>query len=296
MSWNEFDEMPRDEGRRKRSFQGDDWTENKRRAVHQKIDLRQIDFGLETEDANGSYTAVELSRMFPSEHGAEAEPTMEPQPTYNTCFGVVMVQTTLDDAVPELDGASLEIRINENFVKLYKDDDQLVDLLISDALASLSRQFSVHMTATLVPKTLPETNCVQKGQANKSQIQKQSSDGRQARIAIHGLFNDKDLIGRHLSAAELYLQHPTLDEYDQSVEYSNPHLLLRPGARMPRIQNLSLENEEEEKSHQIGSAVLDEVSQGKIWRIFDLASGGEVRPHIAPSPRLKSTLQKYVYL
>ncbi|KAM0551843.1 hypothetical protein ACHAPJ_008179 [Fusarium lateritium] len=287
MSWNEFDEITYEDGGKKRVFEGGDWTENKRRAVHHQVDTEH-----ETQDANGASLTTEPSQLFSSDHGSESASTCNPPLTYDTCFGVVVVQTTLDKPTPKLDGLSLEVRTCENIVKFYKDDDELVDLIISDGLASLSRRFSVHMTASLVPETHLETSGVQKGKANETQIQKQCTDGRQARVVIHGLFNDRDLIGKHLCMAELYLQHPTPDECDHSAEYFNPHLLLRPGAKMPRIQDLSLENDEEEQSQQAGSAALDEVAQGKIWRIFDLASGGDVRPQISPSRRLKSTLQE----
>ncbi|KAF4973162.1 hypothetical protein FSARC_506 [Fusarium sarcochroum] len=290
MNWEEFDELICDDGGRKRSFEGDDWTENKRRAVHQKVDI-----GLENEDANGAYTTIEPFQVFPSDPEVEPAANVESQPTYDTCFGVVMVQTTLDKAAPKLGDAALDVRVSENVVKLYGDDDKLVGLFISDGLTSLSRQFSVHMTATLVAETSQDGNPAQKGKRSNTQTRNQPIDERPARIVIYGLSIDKDLIGRHLSAAELHLQHPTPEEYDPSVGYYNPHLLLHPGAKMPRIQDLSLQNEDETGHGRTGSAALDEVSQGKIWRIFDLASGQEVRPQVTSSPRLKSTLQEYVY-
>ncbi|RSL54260.1 hypothetical protein CEP54_010011 [Fusarium duplospermum] len=217
---------------------------------------------------------------------AEKITDMDYLANYNTCFGAasqvplthvhgsltrwqVMVHATLDTFASETDGdLSLAVRASGDIINLYREADKLVGLFISDGLSSLLGQFSVHMTATLAP----------------------SSTQGQIRVVIYGLFKDRDLIGKHLSKANLYLQHPTMEEYDQSVKYFNPHLLLRPGAKMPRIEDLSLQDDEPMSP---GPTVLDEVRQGKIWRIFDSASGGEVVPKVTASPRLKTTLEKH---
>ncbi|RMJ13416.1 hypothetical protein CDV36_006921 [Fusarium kuroshium] len=191
---------------------------------------------------------------------------------YDTCFGAasqVIVHATLNTFVSKTDGdLPLAVRASGNIINLYREADKLVGLFISDGLSSLPGQFPVHMTATLTP----------------------SSTQGLIRVVIYGLFEDRDLIGKHLSKANLYLQHPTLEEYEQSVKYFNPHLLLRPGATMPRIEDLSLQDDEPISP---GPTVLDEVRQGKIWRIFDSASGGEVVPKVTASPRLKTTLEEH---
>jgi hypothetical protein len=54
------------------------------------------------------------------------------------------------------------------------------------------------------------------------------------RIAIHGLLEDKKVIGDAFSKAELFLQHPFESEVLAGAAYDNPHYLLRPGASMPK--------------------------------------------------------------
>ena len=107
-------------------------------------------------------------------------------------------------------------------------------------------------------------------------------------MVVYGLMANKDAVGKHLSRAQLYLQHPRLVEYDQSTEYFNPHLLLRPGARMPKIEDLCVDAEESTP----GPTALDEVKKGRIWGIMDQANGGPVVPEIVPSRRLKSALKE----
>lgn len=204
----------------------------------------------------------------------------------------MLVQATFNTSASEPDGPSLVVRASGNVISLYEETDKFVGVFICDGLSSLFGQFSVHTTATFAPEKPKEGNCLKGSKASKAQAQESHIAGRLTRVVIYGLFADKDLIGKHLSEAELYLQHPTLDEYDQSVEYFNPHLLLRPGAKMPRIEELSLQTEGEMSPP---PTILDEVSKGRIWRVFDLASGGEVIPEVTSSPRLKATLKEYVY-
>ncbi|KAH8665633.1 SNF2 family N-terminal domain-containing protein [Ilyonectria robusta] len=215
---------------------------------------------------------------------------MESPSEYDTCFGVVLVQTTLNTSASEPDGPSFVVRASGNVISLYEETDKFVGVFICDGLSSLFGQFSVHTTATFAPEKPNEGHCPKGSKASKAQAQESHIAGRLTRVVIYGLFADKDLIGKHLSEAELYLQHPTLDEYDQSVEYFNPHFLLRPGAKMPRIEELSLQTEDETTP---APTILDEVSKGRIWRVFDSASGGEVIPEVTSSPRLKATLKEH---
>ncbi|KAJ3542098.1 hypothetical protein NM208_g4029 [Fusarium decemcellulare] len=282
---------PNDAGRKRGSpfVAGEDGVASKRQAVGRGIDV-EIETGTTLNDPKSTSESLQsVSLDDEIENIAETESP----PEYDTCFGVVLARTTLNELASKPDGASLEVRVSGNLIRLYKEPGNFVDLFVSAGLGSLCKEFSVHMTATFVPET-SETpkkgHSAKRGKASKALTPGPFTTGRLTRIVIYGLFTDKDPIGRHLSAAELYLQHPLLDEYDQSVEYYNPHLLLRPGSEMPRIEDLHLQGEEETLP---GSDALDEVSQGKIWRIFDMASGGEGVPEVTPSPRLKTTLEKH---
>lgn len=147
----------------------------------------------------------------------------------------------------------------------------------------------MHLTATLPPSTSKAATPGRRGKASRTAAVKPSTTEGLTRVVVYGLLAGKDLIRKRLSEEALYLQHPTLGEFDPSTEYFNPHLLLRPGAAMPRIGELSLENEDEMSP---GQKTLDEVTKGRIWRVFDLASGGEAVSEVTPSPRLKSTLEE----
>lgn len=104
----------------------------------------------------------------------------------------------------------------------------------------------------------------------------------------------KDDIADLLSDEGLFFQHPTPEEYDPVVPYFNPHFLLRPGAEMPRIEDLSVSGCSRPAAGK--SALLDEVDKGRIWKIFDLANGVGALASVAASGRLKSTLREYVDL
>lgn len=113
---------------------------------------------------------------------------------------------------------------------------------------------------------------------------------RSVRIVIYGLVAEKKEVGAVLSDAGLYFQHPLPTEYDGKLPYINPHYLLRPGSQMPSLEGLSISGPEGSKVVDL----LDDVSKGRLMRIFDMAQGPESPLQITPSPRLKSTLKRYV--
>ncbi|KAF4995234.1 hypothetical protein FGRMN_5265 [Fusarium graminum] len=261
----DFEDPPAGEIERKRNFEGDVPVENK----------RVCNEAAAQHDSHGAHR-LELAA--------------------DTCFGTVLVRTASDDPLPELNGSLLEVQVTGNMVKFYNDKSILVDLLSSEGLASLSTQFLVRMTASFVSE--PSENKVgleakgSKAKSNKAKQRNRFVSGRPARIVIYGLSKDAVAVGTHLSGTKLYLQHPIPDEYDHSMQYHNPHLLLRPGASMPRIQDLKLQDDEE-KPIQSSVTVLDEVSKGRIWRILDSATGGVVSSQVACSTRLRSTLRDH---
>ncbi|KAF4430540.1 SNF2 family domain-containing protein [Fusarium austroafricanum] len=264
---------------RKRVFEGDDWSDNKRRNVSQEADSGIL------SDTN--FIEAGDSQVLPQPDEIE-----EPGPKIDTCFGVVLVRTTSADPPPILDDALLDVRVSGDIVKLYKSDDDFVDLFLSDGLASLSKDFLVRMAATFATQAPEDGNKAQKNKGQKGKTDDPSVEERKARIIIYGSSTDKDTIGAHLSKAKLYLQHPTSLEYDYTMQYYNPHLLLRPGAEMPRIQDLAIQDEGPEPSR-VSSTALDEIAQSKIWRIFDSASGGDIDPQVICSGRLRTPLREH---
>jgi hypothetical protein len=230
------------------------------------------------------------------------------QPKYDTCFGVVSSGSHRTGAVPsasnttaqvivedtssastKLDDQPLSVKADGAVIQLYDESNQFAALFISEGLGSLIASFPVHLTASLSEGSA-EIEREAKPSARCKARKPQKSINAMARVAIYGMMSDKDAIGKHLSDADLYLQHPLMSEYDGRVPYYNPHLLLRPGASMPRIEDLIIDADEVGSP---GPTVLDEVSKGRIWRIFDLANGGDaVIPEVTPSLRLKSELRR----
>lgn len=88
----------------------------------------------------------------------------------------------------------------------------------------------------------------------------------------------------------MFLQHPFANEVLPGAEYDNPHYLLRPGAEMPKIEDLSL-GSDDEVSGQIESE--NDTGGNLAMRVFEAveADGGEiVVPDAQQSPRLRTTL------
>ena len=111
-----------------------------------------------------------------------------------------------------------------------------------------------------------------------------------ARIVISGAKQEKLRIGKILSDASLFLQHPYAEECGDH-EYSNPHYLLRPGATMPKLQNAAAFG----AVHAVKSGIISEVNKSRITQIFDsssLGSSQEICPQTFTSARLKSELKQ----
>ncbi len=114
----------------------------------------------------------------------------------------------------------------------------------------------------------------------------------QVRIVVHGFKKETVVIGDLLSDAELFFQQPSMEKCGRDIEYWNPHYLLRPGAQMPNLEDLSISPEG--CSTPAGEA-LEEAEKNKFMRIFDDASDlGDpgVCYLTTPSPRLRSTLKQ----
>jgi hypothetical protein len=114
-----------------------------------------------------------------------------------------------------------------------------------------------------------------------------------ARIVIVGPNQERLRIGKALSESNLFLQHPYAEECGE-LEYSNPHYLLRPGAAMPKLQVSA----EFGAPRAVLPGVLSDVNKYRITRIFDVASldgSQNICPQTFTSPRLKSSLKKWVH-
>ena len=130
---------------------------------------------------------------------------------------------------------------------------------------------------------------------NKASSKQKALGSRECsvRIVIYGLEKEKLNVGRLLSEANIFLQHPSAAECRNGIKYCNPHYLLRPGSTMPQLGNLSLSDDPESS---LKHDELDEVDMARLLRIFDCADidGSRVSTAAKPSPRLRSTLMRSV--
>ena len=192
----------------------------------------------------------------------------------------------------DLTGSPVSIRLYGGVPSLYfEDSNHFAAIVNSSALGKIQNLYSARLVATLQPKPYHDDERGKKPKGSDASGSKWKIQESTARITIYAKIQDKDAIADILSDEELFLQHPMLEEYEPEVPYFNPHFLLRPGAEMPKIEELSISDSPSAAGK---GDVLDEVNRGKIWRIFDLANGVGASASVVASKRLKSALRGYV--
>ena len=147
---------------------------------------------------------------------------------------------------------------------------------------------STKLAATLLPRPSHDKERRKKTKSSGTSGAAWKVEHATARVVVYGKMDNKDVIADLLSDEGLFFQHPTAEEYDPRIPYFNPHFLLRPGAEMPKIEELSVSD----TSSATGKSLLDEVNHSKIWGIFDLANGPGASAFVTASRRLKSELQE----
>jgi len=108
-------------------------------------------------------------------------------------------------------------------------------------------------------------------------------------IVVYGLKSEMSAVGDEFSNAGLYFQQPSAAECDRSIEYSNPHYLVRPGSSMPKLEGLSISSNVRQI---MAPEKLEEVNRSRLARIFDTANGNDVQPQILTSLRLCTSLKE----
>ncbi|RYP70475.1 hypothetical protein DL771_005412 [Monosporascus sp. 5C6A] len=234
-----------------------------------------------------------------NESGSQAKPSptwtddeIECEVEYDTCFGLVIVAASLSTSDhQEVVDCPVTIRSDGEVLSLcFADSDRFAGIITSRGLKKLLDRHTVRLTAALCCEQPPGHKKMRISKKSRDSASKWRLEDAVARVVVYGRMEDKDDIANLLSDAGLFFQQPALDEYDPGVPYFNPHLLLRPGAEMPKIEGLSISDPQRAATN---GGLLDEVNQGRIWRIFDLASGAGTSVVAAASPRLRSTLRKH---
>lgn len=166
-----------------------------------------------------------------------------------------------------------------------------VGILNNYRLVNALRQLRLKMDATVISEIedLRESGKLKmKKSAPPKAAQKCS-----IRIILYGHLNDKLAVGDLLSDAGFFLQHPYAAEIIPEVQYDNPHYLLRPGAEMPKLEHLHLDNVDDSPTQ---TEPGNEISKSRFLQIFETAEadGGTVTAvKTSPSPRLRSPLMRY---
>jgi hypothetical protein len=187
--------------------------------------------------------------------------------------------------------APVDLEAFGDLVKIrLQDSGKYAGLIRSPTIRQLLDDTAVQLCATLT-QSLPVSSQAARTSARKS-AQAMSQDST-VRIVIAGPNQERFRIGKTLSDSSLFLQHPYAEECGD-LEYFNPHYLLRPGAAMPKLHELAGLG----SLRAVSSGVLSEINKNRITRIFDVASlesSQGICPQSLTSPRLKSSLKKWVH-
>ena len=179
---------------------------------------------------------------------------------------------------------ALTVALLGNVLKLsFQDTGKYAGLITSEPLGRLVSDFSVALTARILPT---ERQSEKRSKKNADSLKVEVP----VRVLVHGLMAQKDAVARFLSDHDLFFQHPFQDELHSSVPYFNPHYLLRPGAEMPDLSRLSLLCG---FTNRTPAEVLSDVAKAQLMRVFDLAYDPGESITAKPSPRLRTTLQRY---
>jgi hypothetical protein len=176
-----------------------------------------------------------------------------------------------------------------NHLKIYfPDTGKYAGLINVPALTKLHSDFKVKFTAHLVaPNDKPGTTSGKGGRTGS--IRREC----QVRVVVHGFKKEEVAIGALLSDAELFFQQPSMDECGRDIEYCNPHYLLRPGAYMPTLEDLSISPQSDLTP---SGEALEEAEKSKFMRIFeDAGNPGDTvacYPTTPSPPHLQSMLKE----
>jgi len=167
----------------------------------------------------------------------------------------------------------------------FQDSKKYAGILDLPALCKLQEEFTIEYTAKMVASESRKSQLTGTG---KTAIPSSTHDCL-VRIVVYGLKLEEYAVGKMLSDAGLYLQHPSATELYRHVDYSNPHYLLRPGSQIPKLEVLSISAD---RNNAATADSLDEAHKSRFMQIFNSANGPISPFNARPSPRLKSALKE----
>ncbi|KAK8102139.1 hypothetical protein PG984_015285 [Apiospora sp. TS-2023a] len=187
--------------------------------------------------------------------------------------------------------SSVAVRLDNcgSFLKMHDEaTDKYLGLLNMLSLCELMDSISLRLKARLAPIEVPATPG---GLKESKGAVSGSTTGYNLRVVVEGSRKDGKDVGRLLSEADLFLQHPSASERDPAIEYFNPQFLICPGESMPTLEDLAIDDGEQE----LRSKQLDDMTKARLLRMFDDANVtvGNAGFDVAPSPRLRTSLMPY---
>ena len=110
------------------------------------------------------------------------------------------------------------------------------------------------------------------------------ADGKRTNLTIkvnvYGFTCDVDIVGKELSKASIYLQHP--DHHDKQVKYDNPHFFKLPQIEMPDLES--------------SAATPSEIDFVDLHSVLETLDRNDSLKQAAIDHRVKTTLLPWVYL
>ncbi|KAF6783886.1 transcription termination factor 2 (SNF2 family domain-containing protein) [Colletotrichum sojae] len=196
-----------------------------------------------------------------------------------TCFGVQNTTGVPVCLKPPSEGLS----------RLYfEESNKYAGIVTVPALSKLLTAYTTKVTATLSTPQAPRATTDSRKKGNDTSKYRKNLEFP-LRIVVYGTMEESSEIGKLLSDAGLYFQHPSTSELNMDVVYFNPHYLARPGAGMPRLDELQISSSNDSDAKSVG--ILDETSKARLMRVFDSADDEGITPTATASPRLQSSLK-----
>ncbi|KAK5192058.1 hypothetical protein LTR99_006592 [Exophiala xenobiotica] len=211
---------------------------------------------------------------------------------YDVCLGVFKIEVK---ALSSFTGSKYGLMCPVNLqtfgdqLKIYfQDTGKYAGLISVPALTRIHSDFKVKLTAHLVATNDKPGKTSGKGGRTGS-----ISRECQVRVVVHGFKKEAVTIGALLSDAELFFQQPSMEECGRDIEYCNPHYLLRPGAYMPTMEDLSISPQSDLTP---SGEALQEAEKSKFMRKFeDAGNPGDTvacYPTTPSPPALQSRLKE----
>ncbi|KAK7906556.1 hypothetical protein PG985_016293 [Apiospora marii] len=225
-----------------------------------------------------------------AEESSDIKTGSEGETTIDTCFGVIITTPTCFASGNER-MSSVAARLDScgTFLKIHDEaTDKYLGLLNMPTLCELMDSVSIRLKAHMSPVEEPAPPG--KPKKSKGAVSGSTSEYN-LRIVIEGSKEDGQAVGRLLSGADLFLQHPSASERDPALEYFNPQYLVLPGGSMPNLEDLVIEDDDQK----LRSKQLDDTAKARLLRLFDDANVtvGNAISDISPSPRLKTPLMPH---